>query len=126
MIFEHFALNVADAGTHARWYVQHASFRIVRQKPDAPFTHFLADSNGRVVLEIYSNPMAPLPDYRGMHPLCFHLALISSDARGDQARLVEAGASFVSEENLADGGRLIMLRDPWGVPLQLCQRAQPL
>ena len=126
MLFEHFALNVADAGAHARWYVQHVSFQIVRQKPDAPFTHFLADSNGRVVLEIYANPAAPLPDYPGMHPLCFHLALISFDARGDQARLVRAGASFVSEENLADGGRLIMLRDPWGVPLQLCQRAQPL
>jgi len=126
MLFEHFALNVADAAAHARWYVQHASFRIVRQKPDAPFTHFLADSNGRVVLEMYTNPAAPLPDYPGMHPLCFHFALISSDARNDQARLVAAGASFVSEENLIDGGRLIMLRDPWGVPLQLCQRAQPL
>ena len=26
----------------------------------------------------------------------------------------------------ADGSRLIMLRDPWGLPLQLCKRSNPL
>ena len=26
---------------------------------------------------------------------------------------------------LADGSKLIFVRDPWGVPVQLCQRAKP-
>ena len=26
---------------------------------------------------------------------------------------------------MPDGSRLTMMRDPWGLPLQLCQRAKP-
>ncbi|HRE80278.1 MAG TPA: VOC family protein [Opitutaceae bacterium] len=126
MQFEHFALNVSDAPAHARWYVEHVGFRVVRQLTEVPFTHFLADDTGRVIVELYSNPKASVPKYADAHPLCFHVALVASDARAIQAKLVSAGASFFSEEDLPDGGRLIMLRDPWGVPLQLCQRAKPL
>ena len=50
MNFEHFALNVPDARAHAQWYVQHLGFTIVRQRPDAPYTHFLADTTGRTGL----------------------------------------------------------------------------
>jgi hypothetical protein len=39
--------------------------------------------------------------------------------------LEKAGARLFLEEPLPDGSRLIMMRDPWGVPLQLCQRAKP-
>lgn len=124
MQFEHFALNVADARALSRWYVAHLGFQIVRQRADPPYTHFLADSAGRVVIELYSNSAAAMPDYREVHPLVFHLAVVSADARADQARLEAAGATFSHEDNLADGSRLTMLRDPWGLPLQLCQRAE--
>lgn len=124
MQFEHFALNVTDARALSRWYVAHLDFQVVRQRDDAPYTHFLADSTGRVVLEVYSNPAAVMPDYREAHPLVFHVAVVSADARADQARLEAAGATLFHEDNLADGSRLTMLRDPWGMPLQLCQRAQ--
>jgi glyoxylase I family protein len=125
MLFEHFALNVSDVRAHAHWYVAHAGFRIVRQLPDPPFIHFLADSAGRVVVELFTRSDVPIPNYPEMPPPCFHLALVSSDARADRARLTAVGATFFSEDNLADGGRLIMMRDPWGVPLQLCQRVHP-
>lgn len=122
MKFEHFALNVPDAPAHAAWYVQHAGFTIVRAKPDAPFTHFLADDTGRTIFELYSNPAAPFPDYARAHPLVFHVALVAADARAERARLERAGASLFLEDPQPDGSLLIMLRDPWGVPLQLCQR----
>lgn len=109
----------------AAWYVRHAGFTIARRREDAPFTHFLADDTGRVTLEIYANPAAAMPDYAAAHPLCFHFALFTTDARADRARLEAAGATLFLEEPLPDGSLLIMLRDPWGVPLQLCQRAQP-
>lgn len=125
MKFEHFALNVPDASAHARWYVQHVGFTIVRQRSDSPFTHFLADETGRTIVELYTNPAAVVPDYAHTHPLCFHLAVVTADARADRARLTQAGATFASEDALADGTVLVMLRDPWGVPLQLCQRTQP-
>ena len=126
MVFEHFAINVPDVRSHARWYVDHLGFRVVREKPDAPYTHFLGDDTGRVIVELYSNPSAPVLPFAQLLPLCFHIAVIAADARTERVRLEQAGATFFSEDNLPDGGRLIMLRDPWGVALQLCQRAQPL
>lgn len=123
MKFEHFALNVSDPAAQARWYVQHLGFKVVRSRSDAPFTHFLADETGRVVVELYSNPKAAIPDYASQHPLVFHFAVVAADARAESARLQHAGAKLFLEEPLPDGSMLIMLRDPWGVALQLCQRA---
>jgi glyoxylase I family protein len=126
MKFEHFALNVPDARAHAQWYVQHVGFTIVRARDDAPFTHFLADETGRVVVELYSNSKAAYPDYANMHPLSFHLAVVAPDARAERARLEKSGAKLFIEDPQPDGALLIMLRDPWGVPLQLCQRTNPM
>lgn len=125
MKFEHFALNVPNARAHAQWYVQHLGFTVARSREDEPFTHFLADETGRTVVEFYSNPKAAYPNYAGAHPLNFHLAVVAEDAKGERARLELAGASVFAEEPQPDGTLLIMLRDPWGVPLQLCQRTNP-
>jgi glyoxylase I family protein len=40
--------------------------------------------------------------------------------------MVSAGAAFVNEIRLDDGSHLVMLRDPWGMALQLCNRADAL
>lgn len=125
MKFEHFALNVPDTRAHAAWYVAHLGFTVARSRSDAPFTHFLADKTGRTIVELYSNPNAAMPDYAAQHPLVFHLALATSDARAERTRLEKAGATLVVEEPQPDGSMLIMLRDPWGVALQLCQRTNP-
>lgn len=125
MKFEHFALNVPDARLIASWYVHHLGLTVARQRENAPYTHFLADSTGRVIIEFYSNPLAPYPNYGASHPLVFHIAFVSTDAHADQERLEQGGATFASEDTLPDGTLLIMVRDPWGIPLQLCQRAQP-
>ena len=125
MKFEHFALNVPDVHAHVQWYVQHLGFSIARKRDDAPYMHFLADETGRTIVELYSNPLAPYPAYAAAHPLLFHLAVVAADARADRTRLEQAGASRLTEDVLPDGSVLIMMRDPWGVPLQLCQRHQP-
>lgn len=125
MKFEHFALNVPDAAAQAKWYVQHLGFTIARRREDAPFTHFLADETGRTAMELYSNPKAPIPDYAAQHPLVFHLAVVAADAKAERARLERAGATLFLEEPQPDGSLLIMMRDPWNVPLQLCQRSKP-
>ena len=36
-----------------------------------------------------------------------------------------AGATPAYEETLPDGSFLIMVRDPWGMPLQLVRRVTP-
>jgi catechol 2,3-dioxygenase-like lactoylglutathione lyase family enzyme len=123
---EHVACNVSSPAAMAAWYVEHLGMRIVRQMSAAPYIHFLADAAGRTVLEIYSNAADPVPDYPNMHPLRFHIAFATADPDGTRAALVAAGATAVDDQTTADGSRLIMLRDPWGLPLQLCKRTMPL
>ncbi len=125
MIFEHFALNVPDVRAMAHWYIEHLGLKIARHREEAPYTHFLADETGRVVVELYTNPVANIPDYAAAHPLCFHIAFVAPDAKSVRARLEKAGATLFVEETTPDGSLLIMMRDPWGVPLQFCQRTKP-
>ncbi|MES2658428.1 MAG: VOC family protein [Verrucomicrobiota bacterium] len=126
MKIEHVAFNVADPVAVAAWYGQHLGLKIVRHIPVPTQTHFLADDAGETVIEIYCNPPEEIPDYAAMNPLLFHLAFVSDSPAEDRARLVAAGASEVDEIQRPDGTRLIMLRDPWGLALQLCKRAEPL
>lgn len=125
MKFEHFALNVPDARAMSAWYVQHLGLTVLKSLPAAPHTHFLGDDTGRVFIELYSNPAAPYPDYAASHPLVLHLAFFAPDAGAAAQRLVAAGARPFSDDKMPDGSRLIFVRDPWGVSVQLCQRAQP-
>jgi glyoxylase I family protein len=125
MTIEHFALNVPDPVAFAAWYGQHLGLRVLRHLPHPNQTHFLGDDHTSAI-EVYRNPAAPVPDYRALHPLVLHLAFISTDAAADTARLLAAGASHVEDVRPADGSVLVMLRDPWGIALQLCQRTTPL
>jgi len=125
MKFEHFALNVPDARAMAQWYIDHLGLRIARKREDAPYTHFLEDDTGRVIFEIYSNSAADYPDYSAAHPLCFHIAFNSDDPAATKTRLIAAGGSGAYDESLPDGTILLMIRDPWGVPLQIVKRTKP-
>ena len=125
MKIEHLAFNVADPVAIAAWYCEHCGLRVVRHTPERAQTHFLADS-GSTVVEIYCNPPDQVPDYASADPLVFHLAFQSADALADSQRLVAAGATLVTEVRPENGSHLIMLRDPWGLALQICQRATPL
>ena len=126
MVFEHFALNVPEPTSMATWYKEHLNMQIVSRMEWAPYTHFLADETGRLVIEIYSSRTDPVPDYSAQHPLRFHFAFAVIDAAAEKDRLIKAGASLFEELHLDDGSHLVMLRDPWGIPLQLCQRGTPM
>lgn len=125
MKFEHYAINVEDSVKVADWYSEHCGLKAVVALKDAPYTRFLADDTGRVFIEIYSNPAAPVPDYSQMSHFQYHLAFAVSDVEAEKERLLAAGCSYVEEVNPEEGTRLIMLRDPFGIALQLCQRAHP-
>lgn len=125
MKLEHIAYNVADPVAVAAWYGEHLGLKIVRHIPQPAQTHFLSDGAG-TILEIYHNPPDAVPNYAEMDPLLLHLAFVSADPVADQARLTAAGATYHSEVKGTDGTLLIMLRDPWGLALQLCKRGTPL
>lgn len=124
---EHIALNVADAAQVAAWYGQHLGMRVVRAGSDPARTTFLITANGAILLEIYNNTTAPVPPYAAMHPLELHLAFNSDDPHTDAARLVRAGATVAEAfKTTPAGDRMIMLRDPFGLGLQLVWRSQPM
>jgi glyoxylase I family protein len=127
MNIEHFAINVPDPAAAAAWYTKHLGMRVVRSLSVAPFTHFLADGAGRVVVELYHQTKAPVPDYRTMDPFVFHIAFTTTDVRGTLEHLLAAGASSAGEVTITPSNdEMVFLRDPWGVPLQLVKRSVPL
>jgi catechol 2,3-dioxygenase-like lactoylglutathione lyase family enzyme len=125
MKFEHFALNIPDTRATSQWYVANLGLRVARQMAEDPYTTFLADDSGRIIIEFYSNKAAIFPDYASSHPLCFHIAFVSADPVADAKRLVAAGGSPFSEQTMPDGSVLTMIRDPWGIPLQFVKRGTP-
>jgi catechol 2,3-dioxygenase-like lactoylglutathione lyase family enzyme len=124
MHFEHAALNVPDPKAMAQWYSENCELRVANAATAPPY--FMADVTGRVILELYHNPKAPVPDYADQHPLVLHIAYAVDDIDATKTRLLNAGATLFSEETLGNGSVLVMLRDPWGVPLQLVKRGVPL
>lgn len=126
MVFEHFALNVVNPIETAKWYVDNCEMKIVKGSDKSPFAHFLADKTGRLAIEIYKNDTANIIDLKTKHPLEFHFAFMVKNAEEIKNQLIGNGATFEEELHLEDGSHLIMLRDPFGIPLQLCQRGIPM
>lgn len=126
MKIEHFAINVADPIAMADWYVKHMGLAVVRKQEGGAHTHFLADDSGDVMLEIYCNPPEQVPDYASMNPLLLHLAFVCDNPEQKRAELEAVGASFAEEVHIKDGSHLVMMRDPWGLAIQLCKRGNKM
>ena len=124
--FEHAGFNVEDPCAMAEWYCQHLNMRIIR-KGAKNGMHFLGDASGRVVFEIFRNPVAPVPDYRNQDPLILHLAFVVEDVAEVRERLCAAGATVHDEFEKTDAGdEMAMLRDPWGVAVQIVKRREAM
>jgi glyoxylase I family protein len=124
---EHVGLNVVDPNKAAQWYVDNLGMKVVRKGPAPVNAHFLADSGGNMMLEIYRNPPETVLHYAAMDPLWLHLAFMVEDVEGVRQKLIAAGAKPVGEVATTPAGdKLAMLRDPWGLAIQLCRRAKPM
>lgn len=123
MRLEHIAFNVEEPAVVAAWYCKHFDMKVMRSFAEPPYIHFLADSAGKSLIEIYSNPLASFINYGEHHPVTFHLAFAVDDMDATRQRLVAAGATLEGEvDNRANGDKLAFLRDPWGYAIQLVQR----
>jgi glyoxylase I family protein len=127
MKIEHFALQVPDPVALADWYVKNLGLSVARAGGAPAHGRFLLDSSGAVMLEVYRNPRVEPPDYHKLDPLLLHLALVSENPAADRDRLMKAGATIAEDLSASPAGdQFVMLRDPWGVPLQLVSRKQPM
>ncbi len=127
MKIEHIAFLVEKPLDVIGWYEKHLGMRIVRTGGAPSYTHFLADSSGKVLVEVYRNDHLKLPDYRSMDPLLLHLAFTTERIEEERSRLLQAGATAEGDVALTPlGDRVAMLRDPWGLAIQLVQRREPM
>lgn len=126
MKLEHVALQVADPVAVARWYEEQLGMRVVRTGDAPGHARFLADDAGASVLELYAGTL-PVPQYGEMDPALLHVAFAAEDVPAARARLIAAGAVAVGDVVVTPAGdQFAMLRDPWGLALQLARRARPL
>ena len=123
MRIEHIAVNVKAPAEMARWYCDNLGMQIVRDTGQA---FFIGDEDNNTILEIYNNPPDAVPDYASMDLLLFHIAFVSEDVSADRDRLIEAGATADGEVNTAGGDTFAVVRDPWGVAVQLVKRKEPM
>ena len=127
MDIEHIALNVPDPVRMAAWYVEHLNLHILRKQEQAPFTHFLADRAGRVVLELYCHTKAVMPNYALFDPLTLHIAFQAGDVAQERQRLLAAAATLAGDiVTTGTGDVMTFVRDPWNVTIQLVKRGKPL
>ena len=118
MKIEHVALDVPDPEAFKDWWCTNLGFR----RSSNP--GFIMDSSGVAGLEIYrTGETASAPDYGAMDAMTLHVALYSDDVAGDARRLEAAGAKLERLETSDPAFHMAILRDPWGVAVQLCRRA---
>jgi glyoxylase I family protein len=123
MLVEHIAFLVDDPVAMTAWYREHLQLVPVREDGAPNHTRFLADGSGQVVLEVYHRPELPRPNYGQWHALQLHIAFVSQDVTRDRDRLLAAGATIVDDVRVTPSGdTLCMLRDPFGLCIQLCRR----
>src|SRR5579859_1812965 len=127
MRLEHVALAMPDPVAAAAWYVEHLGFTVVRSFDAPPYAHFLAPPGGGTMLEIFRDGATAPLDHHGVDPMQGHLAFAVEDIDGEAARLVAAGGiSGGPVTRTPAGDAYAIVRDPWGVPLQLVTRVTPL
>lgn len=120
MKLEHIAFDVPEPEEFIAWWCTHLGFR-----RSAPGSAFIVDDSGEMCLEIYRTGATPAaPDYAKANAMSMHIAFVSADVRADADRLIAAGARLESIQTEDPNFHVAILRDPWGVPVQLCRRAK--
>jgi catechol 2,3-dioxygenase-like lactoylglutathione lyase family enzyme len=124
---EHFALNVADPQSVTNWYCENLGMKVNRQGTAPTYTNFVADAGNNMMFELFINSAYPILDVFKIQPLSLHIAFVVDDVRAVRNGLIAAGATLVDDITVsASGDEILMLRNPWGVPLQIIKRAKPM
>jgi len=122
MKLEHIALDVSDPAAFIEWWCKNLGFR-----RSAPGSAFIIDDSGTMGLEIYRTGETPsAPDYAAMHAMTLHVAFVSENVKADSDRLVAAGATLEQLKIEDPAFHMAILRDPWGVAVQLCKREKTI
>jgi catechol 2,3-dioxygenase-like lactoylglutathione lyase family enzyme len=124
---EHFALNVTDPQSMTNWYFENLGMKVMRKGTPPTYTNFFADAGSNMMMEVFNNSEYPVLDMWKMNHLSIHIAFMVDDIRAIRNGLIAAGATLVEDVKVSSGGdQILMLRNPWGVPIQFIQRGEPV
>lgn len=127
MNIEHIALNIKNPQQMAAWYRDNLGFKILQSMDISPFAHFILDASGHIMLEIFKLPNKKIPNYKSLDPAIFHIGFSVDNIEKTLNHLTKRGATVVEKliTNSA-GNKVAMLKDPWGLSIQLIKRVKKL
>ncbi|MGD0589347.1 MAG: VOC family protein [Bacteroidota bacterium] len=124
---EHFAMNVVDSRKEAKWYADNLGFIVVREGSAPGYGMFIADAGKNMMFELYQNKNFPVLQFDSIAYQTFHIAFVVHDIQTVKHALVAAGAKVAEDIKKTPGGDdVLMLRDPWGLPIQFVKRINPM
>jgi uncharacterized glyoxalase superfamily protein PhnB len=127
MRLEHLALMMEDPIAAVKWYVENLGFTILKEMDSSPYHHFIIDSSKCMIIEIFLIPDKKIINYKAVDPAIMHLGFNVQNIKETYKRMIGKGATIVNElSNNENGDSVAMLRDPWGVPIQLIKRKKSL
>jgi catechol 2,3-dioxygenase-like lactoylglutathione lyase family enzyme len=141
---EHIGIQVRDLERSVSFYEQHLGFeRVLRASRSEPYVQKVVGYFPDVMLEIAelqipgTDVRLEIVEYRGVggtpvdpataNPGTMHFSLFVEDLDGMYARMDARGVEFVSEVQTSTagpltGGKVVYLKDPDGIRIELVQR----
>jgi glyoxylase I family protein len=127
LYLEHCAINVVDSRMEATWYTDNLGFIVLREGSAPGYGMFIADAEKNMMYEFYQNKNIPVLQFDTISYQSFHIAFMVKDIKQVKETLIAAGAKMAEEEKQTPSGdTVMMLRDPWGLPIQFVKRVNPM
>ena len=124
---QHIGLNVNNPVEVANWYIQNLGMKLIRQGNAPQFVTFIAGAGGNMEMEFYNKEKFKKIDFQKIDVMSFHFAFLTDSIGIIKKKLIDAGAKLVDKiTETPTGDKVAMLRDPWGMPLQLVERSIPM
>ncbi len=124
---EHLEFNVPDTRAKAKWYADKLHMEIVRRGGAPTYNIFVSDPGHNVMMELNQNKDYPMFDFWKISHMAFHFAFEAEDLQAVKKEMIAAGAQLVDDITMTPGGdQVMMMRDPWGEPIQFVHRAHPM
>lgn len=125
--FEHIGVNVSDPKSAARWYVSNLNMEIVKESELPNYSAFVADSAHHMMIEFNYSKDFPTMSELNFNFDSFHLAFSVHNIQQIKEKLLSRGAILLSDIRKTDSGDYVLvLKDPWGLPIQFVQRVKPM
>lgn len=119
---EHVAINVEDPVAFSKWFVDNLGMKLIRQGGAPSYGTFICDPTQNIMFEIYHQNY-PVIDFKNVDYTSIHFAFMVDDIVKVKNILLKNGATVAEElKDTPAGDKVVMLRNPWGLPIQLVQR----